>query len=171
LPLYLHYSYESTKCLHAANRKSKNNKRLMCANYYAVFTEKLRKLRNKALILVPLSMGTYFNWKKKAVYSPLSSLIGDNGCADNPKLPHILHHKLFLSVMSWRQETQDLSSPLRLTAAPQRDGHYTTDLYLQILSKPTQFTHTCLYHTWFTHIQYIQAKKFKINKTGNVCTT
>jgi len=56
----------------------------MCANYYAVFTEKLHKLRNKSLILVPVSMGTYFNCKKKAVYSPLSRLIGDNGCADNP---------------------------------------------------------------------------------------
>jgi len=33
----------------------------MSANYYAVFIEKLLKLRNKSLILVPLSMGTYFN--------------------------------------------------------------------------------------------------------------
>jgi len=72
----------------------------MCANYYAVFTEKLHKLRNKSLILVPVSMGTYFNCKKKAVYSPLSRLIGDNGCADNPKLPHMLHHKLFILAMS-----------------------------------------------------------------------
>lgn len=102
----------------------------MCANNYAVFIEKLCKLRNKSLILVPLSMGTYFNSKKKAVYSPLFSLISDNGCADNPKLPHMLHHRLFILAMSRRQETQDLSSSLRLSAAPQHDGHYITDLYL-----------------------------------------
>jgi len=133
-----------------------------------MFTEKFLKVRNKSLILVPLSMGTYFYWKKKAVHSPLSSLICGNGCADNPKLPHTLHHKLFILAISWRQETEDLSSPLRLTVAPQQDGHYITDSYLQTQSKPTHFTHTCVYHTRFTHIQYIQAKKFKINNTGNV---
>jgi hypothetical protein len=90
--LYLHYSYESTKCLHSANRKYRNNNKLMCANYYVVFIGKLCNLRNKSLTLVPPSMDTYFNWKKKAVHSPLSSLISDNGCADNSNLPQVLHH-------------------------------------------------------------------------------